>query len=132
MGRYAVVLNDEVINVVVWDGITPWAPEEGEAVLVPEGEVAGIGWSYVDGVFAPPPEPEKTPEEHLAEAEAERAALVSQANALISGKMWPSKLNLGRLTEEEKALFNAWLDYIEVLNTLDLSTAPDIVWPDAP
>jgi hypothetical protein len=48
-----------VVNVVVWDGLPPWAPEYGQiAVVIPEGSNAGIGWTYVDGEFIAPPEPE--------------------------------------------------------------------------
>ncbi len=42
------------------------------------------------------------------------------------------KLRAGRsLTPEETAKLNAVLDYIE-LNALDISTAPEISWPEAP
>ena len=52
--KYAVVLNDVVINVVLWDGIADWSPIEGEAV--PLTGNAGIGWIY-DGVsFSDPNE----------------------------------------------------------------------------
>ena len=43
------------------------------------------------------------------------------------------KLNLGRtLTDEEKVVLNAWLDYADALSALDLSTAPNITWPNKP
>jgi len=43
------------------------------------------------------------------------------------------KLNLGRtLTDEEKAVLSSWLDYADALNALDLSTAPNITWPEKP
>ena len=48
---YAVVVDGKVVNVVVWSGTTNWAPDEGEAVQIPEGVTAGIGWDYVDGEF---------------------------------------------------------------------------------
>jgi hypothetical protein len=35
----------------VWDGETPWTPEEGEVVEIPVGSFAGIGWDYVNGEF---------------------------------------------------------------------------------
>lgn len=47
--RYAVVVAGKVVNVVVWDGVAPWQPAEGE--VVPLTGSAGIGWDYTDGVF---------------------------------------------------------------------------------
>lgn len=44
---YAVVDNNVVINVIIWDGISEWKPEAGN--LVPLNGDAGIGWSYSDG-----------------------------------------------------------------------------------
>lgn len=48
-----------VVNVTVWDGETPWQPPEGHfAIPLLEG---GIGWTFADGKFVPPPpEPELT------------------------------------------------------------------------
>jgi len=48
---YAVVVDGKVVNVAVWDGETPWTPEEGEVVEIPVGSFAGIGWDYVNGEF---------------------------------------------------------------------------------
>ena len=39
---------------------------------------------------------------------------------------------MGRLKDEEKEQYNAWLDYLDALEAVDTSTAPDIVWPTAP
>ncbi|EFH3785644.1 tail fiber assembly protein, partial [Escherichia coli] len=39
---YAVVDNNVVINVIIWDGISEWKPEAGN--LVPLNGDAGIGW----------------------------------------------------------------------------------------
>jgi hypothetical protein len=57
---YAIINQDQVVNIVEWDGTTTWQPPEGcQAVLLTEG---GIGWSYIDGQFVPPPEPEEVEE----------------------------------------------------------------------
>lgn len=60
MDIYAVINSaNTVINVVVWDGLPPWAPPQNcIAVVIPKGSSAGIGWSYIDGEFIAPPEPE--------------------------------------------------------------------------
>lgn len=53
MDRYAIIsATGAVINVTLWDGVTPWKPELGQAVLAPEG--VGIGWRYEGGDFVAP------------------------------------------------------------------------------
>ena len=52
--NYAVVLNDVVTNVVVWDGASDWSPSEGVAVLIPEETSVLIGFNYIDGIFTDP------------------------------------------------------------------------------
>jgi len=59
MQTYAMVQGGTVINVVVWDGATPYAPPEGCALHACDGPV-GIGWAWVDGAPVdpnPPPLP---------------------------------------------------------------------------
>jgi hypothetical protein len=44
-----------VVNVIVWDGnLETWQPPDGYEMALLTG-YAGIGWSYADGVFTPPP-----------------------------------------------------------------------------
>lgn len=47
----------------------------------------------------------------------------------MNSKQWPGKAAMGRLTDSEKAQYNAWLDYLDTLEIVDTSTAPDINWP---
>ncbi|MGT5875404.1 tail fiber assembly protein, partial [Escherichia coli] len=57
---------------------------------------------------------------------------------LISGtcshlpKQWPGKAAIGRLKGEELAQYNLWLDYLDALELVDTSSAPDIEWPTPP
>ena len=54
--NYAVIFSETNIveGVIVWDGVTPWAPPAG-CYVEPVGDSgAGIGWSYIDGQFVPP------------------------------------------------------------------------------
>lgn len=45
-----------VVNAIEWDGVTSWTPPAGHiAIPLIEG---GIGWTYANGTFTPPPEPE--------------------------------------------------------------------------
>jgi hypothetical protein len=47
-----------VVNVIEWDGIKPWQPPvDHTAIPLTDG---GIGWTFVDGQFVPPVEPELT------------------------------------------------------------------------
>jgi hypothetical protein len=68
----------------------------------------------------------------VADAEAEKELRLAAANTYICEQNWGSKLTLGRLSDEGKALFNKWLDYTDALEALDASTAPDIIWPEKP
>jgi hypothetical protein len=53
-----------VKNIVVWDGVTPYAPQ-GVSELLPCDEHLGVsyGWRKVDGGWEAPPPPEPEPEE---------------------------------------------------------------------
>lgn len=127
---YAVVINGIVDNIVVWDGESDWKPSEGEVVPI-SGSVS-IGWSYENGKFTPPPEPEKTHDELVEEASAKKNSLIVSANEFMNSKQWPGKAAIGRLKGDELAQYNAWLDYLDALEAVDTSTAPDITWPTPP
>jgi hypothetical protein len=47
---YAHIVDGKVVNVSIWDGETPYTPDE-ELVEIPEGTTAGIDWDYIDGEF---------------------------------------------------------------------------------
>lgn len=51
-GTYAVVENDVVTNLVIWDGKSEWSPEAGTAVRV--NGACGIGWRYDGKTFIAP------------------------------------------------------------------------------
>ena len=56
--EYAVINSETNIveNVILWDGVSPWAPPAG-CYAEPIGDSgAGIGWSYINGQFVPPAE----------------------------------------------------------------------------
>ena len=79
-------------------------------------------------VDIPPP----TQEEQVATAEAEKQDRIDQANAHMNSKQWPGKAAMGRLSDAEKAKYNEWLDYLDALEAVDTSSAPDIDWPTPP
>ncbi|WP_345769354.1 tail fiber assembly protein [Citrobacter amalonaticus] len=68
----------------------------------------------------------------VTDAEAEKQQLIEQANAYMNSKQWPGKAAMGRLTDSEKTKYNAWLDYLDALEAVDTTSAPDINWPTPP
>ncbi|MGT2567082.1 tail fiber assembly protein [Enterobacter kobei] len=71
-------------------------------------------------------------EEEVAIAESQKNLLIDQANEYINSKQWPGKAAMGRLKDAEKEQYNAWLDYLDALEAVDTSSAPDIEWPTPP
>lgn len=69
-------------------------------------------------------------ESDIAAAESKKQYLIAEVHT--ETQMLQTKLALGRIKEDEKVLLNAWLDYLEELEAVDVSTAPDIVWPVKP
>jgi hypothetical protein len=55
VAQYLVVdATGTVVNVIEWDGVTPYSPEHGMTHV--QHDTAGIGWTTDDGVnFTPPP-----------------------------------------------------------------------------
>lgn len=67
----------------------------------------------------------------IAAAEAQRQQLLVVAQQRIT--VWQTKLLMGRkLTENESNQLNIWMDYIDALEAVDVSTAPSIEWPAIP
>lgn len=95
----------------------------------PEGKVRVAG---EDGLPAWTDAPAPTQEELVADASAEKQCRIDQANAYMNSKQWPGKAAMGRLTDSEKAQYNAWLDYLDELEAVDTAMAPDITWPTPP
>ncbi|EFE3804561.1 tail fiber assembly protein [Escherichia coli] len=93
------------------------------------------GYKMVAGTDNQPSWEERPPlthEEQVEQAEMMKQMRINEANNLINEKQWPSKLQLGRLNEMETTRFNALLDYLELLENINVSDAPDIVWPLSP
>ncbi|CZV71052.1 tail fiber assembly protein [Enterobacter hormaechei] len=130
MSTYALIKDGQVMNTVLWDGEGDIF--EGYETVKIDGLGVGIGWTYDGKKFTAPPVPEPTHEELVRQAEVEKLTLINDANSYIDGNQWPSKLALGRLSDDDKALFNEWLDYLDALKAVDTSSAADITWPEIP
>jgi hypothetical protein len=71
--------------------------------------------------------------QHTAEVEAaeqQKAALLVEAQATIS--LWQTELQLGIISDDDKASLIAWMNYIKAVQAVDTSAAPDINWPEKP
>lgn len=95
----------------------------------PDGKERGVG---DDGMPCWVDLPEPTTEELIAAAESKRQQLINEANTCINNKQWPGKAAIGRLKGEELSQYNLWLDYLDALEAVDTSSAPDINWPVPP
>lgn len=95
--------------------------------VTPEGKVWGS-----DSIGLPIllDEPEPTQAELIALAESERDNRIAFARDKIS--LWQTELQLGIISDENKTSLITWVQYIQALNAVDTSTAPDIEWPIKP
>ncbi|EBP3538292.1 tail fiber assembly protein [Salmonella enterica subsp. enterica] len=99
------------------------------SVTPPVGKIRGTGDDGIPAwVDIPPP----TQEELIAQVEREKQRHIDVANEFMNGKQWPGKAALGRLKGDELAQYNLWLDYLDALEAVDTSSAPDITWPTPP
>lgn len=64
------------------------------------------------------------------QARQKKAGLLSEAHSTIS--LWQTGLQLGIINDEDKASLITWMTYIQALNAVDISAAPDIEWPVRP
>ncbi|WP_281729026.1 tail fiber assembly protein [Providencia rettgeri] len=69
-------------------------------------------------------------EQLIAEAEQQKQSLLAEANNAIAPLQ--DAVDLGVVTDEEKAKLTAWKTYRVLLNRVDTSLAPDIDWPEKP
>lgn len=74
--------------------------------------------------------PALTQAEEMAEAEIKRNAYLSNAQEIILN--WQSELTLGIISDEDKDSLILWLNYINKIQAMDISRAPDLIWPDEP
>ncbi|HHZ6806623.1 TPA: tail fiber assembly protein [Morganella morganii] len=89
------------------------------------------GWTAVskdeaDKIANPPP----TKAQLIEQAETQKQYLITEVHT--ETEMFRAKLALNRIKPDEEALLNAWLDYLDLLEALDTTLAPDIDWPQKP
>lgn len=84
--------------------------------------------NYGNPILIDPPAP--TAEQLLALAEEQRRTLIAEATIAIAPLQ--DAIELDEATREEAAQLTAWKKYRVLLNRIDISDAPDIVWPEKP
>ncbi len=126
---YPVAMKQEYENAEMWPESGVEITEEVFASFQnpPEGKMLGSDKKGNPVWVDTPP---LTHEQLVAIAESQKQALIAEVHK--ETEMLRTKLALGRIKEDEKALLNAWLDYLDELEAVDVSTAPDIIWPVKP
>ncbi|WP_420921798.1 tail fiber assembly protein [Citrobacter farmeri] len=104
-----------------------YAYEDGDEEFILDGLIK-ITETEALAIANPPP----THEELIADADAQKQYLIDQANGYMNSKQWPGKAAIGRLKSDELEQYNLWLDYLDALEVIDTSSAPDINWPVPP
>lgn len=77
-------------------------------------------------IVNPPP----THNELIAQANARKAALLDEANAITAD--WRTELALGIISDSDKETLIGWMKYIRAVKTVDTNTAPNVVFPPKP
>ncbi|WP_312836744.1 tail fiber assembly protein [Pantoea sp.] len=66
----------------------------------------------------------------VADADSQKVSFISQANSMTQA--WQTQLLLGIITDTDKASLLAWMTYIQAVQAVDTSVAPEINWPEQP
>lgn len=95
-----------------------------------EAEVSA-GWvpiskNEADKITNPPP----TKAQLIEQAEAQKQYLIAEVHT--ETEMLRAKLALKRIKPAELELLNVWFDYLDELEAINTSAAPDVGWPQRP
>lgn len=96
-----------------------------------EEEIKAKGWveiSREDAIkIANPP---ATKEQLTEQADQQKQVLTTEANQKT--QLWQTQLMLDIITAEDKASLTEWMLYVQKVQAVDTSAAPDIIWPEKP
>lgn len=129
-GFYPYALIDDYTSAGNWPEDAVEITERWYSYLL-EGQSVGkviIANEYGSPELSDPPLP--TEKELIAQAETNKSFLMTKANEVLAPLQ--DALDLGLATNEEKELLFAWKTYRVLLNRVDTSAAPQIVWPRVP
>lgn len=99
-----------------------------ETNYLPDGCDIYGGWMYENEVV------KAVPVDYKSKAESERQRLLNEANEITND--WRTELQLGLISDDDKANLILWMAYIKELKTLDLNSVVDedsfkaIIWPE--
>lgn len=148
MGKYAIIKDNAVVNMVMWDGEGDLFSEFA-TLEVSDTDSVRIGDAVVKGTVYPKPddgfeyvfdgdklvwslteagEKEKT-QAAVIENEGMKEALINSAKETIS--LWQTELILGSISDDDKASLTQWVAYIKLLQAVDTSS-PSVTWPKSP
>ena len=127
---YPVEMKEAYENAGSWpeDGVEVSDETYNEFLTPPQGKMRSSDGGLPCWVDIPSP----TYEELVHQAGVEKQKRIDAANDYMNSKQWPGKAVMGRLKDSEKVQYNAWLYYLDALDAVDTSKAPDIEWPSAP
>lgn len=74
--------------------------------------------------------PKPSKEQLTEQAEQQKQVLITEANQKT--QLWQTQLMLGIITDEDKASLTEWMLYVQKVQAVDTSAAPDIIWPEKP
>lgn len=114
----------DINNNVYCIDIMPMNENSWEIEVLPDWKA--ISKKEADKITNPPP----TKQQLIEQAEAQKQYLIAEVNA--ETQILQTKLALKRIKPDELELLNAWLDYLDLLEAVDTTTAPDIDWPQKP
>lgn len=100
MSICAIVKNNTVIDMVLWDGESEWSPADG--VAVPADEYVGIGWIFQDGVFTSPDTSQPPDELSLYESEFNSLNMKFEADKVILASAYLNAILFDGVNEQQK------------------------------
>lgn len=117
-----ILLNSDDIDTLI-----NFPPDNYDIVDIPTGGIAGawsmcgIGWSYINGQFVEPPEPEQPLEQLAAAARSKRDSLLAQTD-------WTQAADVPQATKD------LWAPYRQALRDVPQQSGfpTEIVWPVKP
>ncbi|HHT2834407.1 TPA: tail fiber assembly protein [Klebsiella aerogenes] len=68
--------------------------------------------------------------DEVATAEQQKQDLLAEAQQQITG--WQTELQLGIISDDDRASLIIWINYIKAVQAVDTSEAPYIQWPEKP
>lgn len=92
----------------------------------PEGKMIGSKNGRPAWVAIPPLQKKQL----IEQVEAQKQMLITEATQKT--QLWQTQLMLGIITDEDKASLTEWMLYVQKVQAVDTSAAPDIIWPEKP